>query len=69
MHEAFSPHWASAASWSAMAAVGEQMSAQYFLWVAASEMAHCGAAVTPAGTSAGQPLRKPHLQGGGGTPL
>ena len=61
MHEALSPHCASAAFWSRIGSVGEQISAQYLSPVDESWSAHCGPAVTPDGTSVGHALRRLHL--------
>jgi hypothetical protein len=53
LHEAPAPHMASAACWSAMAALGEQTSAQLFVPLGAVS-AQLGVALAPAGTSVGQ---------------
>jgi hypothetical protein len=52
LHEAPLPHCVSATFWSLMTAVGEQMSAHDLL-PSEPVSAHCGTAVTPAGTSVG----------------
>ena len=58
------PQAESASFWSRIGSDGEQMSAQYLLDVVASWRAHCGAAVTPAGTSVGHFVLKIPVQAG-----
>jgi len=52
LHEA-APHWLSLL-------LGEQIKAQYFFPEEESCKAHCGAAVTPVGTSLGQKMPRVH---------
>ena len=63
LHDAPAPHWASPArrEASSIFPAGEQMSAQ-FLVLPLPVSAHCGCAVTPAGTSVGHAAEVQELQ-------
>ena len=56
LQEALVPHWASAAFWSLITPVGEQMRPQFLLVPVEDWSTHWGSAVTPAGLSLGQAL-------------